>query len=183
MLRNIIYILIGLFIWALPKISMSQGPSGPGGAPSPSPGIQQVAVPYVTANIVQPIQINKIADLDFGDIAAGTSSTGTVVVAANGNRTSTGGVSLINSGTHTAANFSITGHPNASISIILPASAIINSGSNSMLIDNFISNVGSSTVLNSLGQSSIDVGATLSVDVNQPYGLYTGTFDVIVAYN
>ena len=183
MLKNIIYIIFTLLIWLCPAIIYAQ-PNGPGGPPGNGPGIQTVAVPYVTAKIVQPIQINRLSDLEFGDIAAGTSSNGTVIIDPNGNRTSTGGVVLMTVTTnYNAASFTVNGYPNAAFSIVLPSSIDIYSNSYSMLINNFTSNIGATvSVLNALGQANINVGATLNVDNNQSPGLYSGSFDVTVAY-
>jgi hypothetical protein len=136
-----------------------------------------------TANIVQPLQINKIVDLDFGDIAAGT-AIGTVTIdATTGNRTSTGGVTLIATNDGNEANFEIQGYANATFSIALPTSIIISSGSDDMTVDNFVSSLGAAGTLDALGEADLNVGADLHVDANQTPGLYIGTFDVTVAYN
>ncbi|MBN2682921.1 MAG: DUF4402 domain-containing protein, partial [Bacteroidales bacterium] len=42
---------------------------------------------------------------------------------------------------------------------------------------------GSSSTLDGAGESNLKVGATLNVEANQNPGLYTGSFDVTVAYN
>lgn len=52
------------------------------------------ATATASANIIQPLEITKTADLAFGNIASGTAD-GTVVIAVDGSRTSTGGVTLI----------------------------------------------------------------------------------------
>jgi hypothetical protein len=52
-----------------------------------------------------------------------------------------------------------------------------------MAVDNFVSSLGATSALDAQGESALKVGATLNVDANQPVGLYTGAFDVTVAYN
>jgi len=52
-----------------------------------------------------------------------------------------------------------------------------------MLVDNFISSLGATSTLDATGASALKVGASLNVAANQPVGLYTGSFDVTVAYN
>ena len=136
-----------------------------------------------SANIVTPLQIIKTADLLFGNIASGATP-GTVDMALNDVRTSAGGVTLISAGNiSNAAAFDVLGHPDASFTISLPTSISILSGSNDMTVDNFISSLGATSVLDPQGLASMKVGATLNVDANQPVGLYTGSFDVTVAYN
>jgi hypothetical protein len=72
-----------------------------------------IASAEASARIVAPIEISKVADLKFGNIAAGPSA-GIVEISTEDNRTSTGGVTLIAAGNvSNAAAFDITGYPNA----------------------------------------------------------------------
>jgi hypothetical protein len=65
------------------------------------------ATATASANIIQPLEIAKTADLAFGNIASGTAD-GTVVIAVDGSRTSTGGVTLIEAGNvSNAASFDV----------------------------------------------------------------------------
>lgn len=141
--------------------------------------------PTASANIVQPLQIAKTADLAFGNIASGTAD-GTVVIAVDGSRTSTGGVTLIEAGNvSNAASFDITGYADATFTIEVPASIVIETegGADQMTVNNFVSSLGANSVLDMNGESTLGVGATLNVSAQQAAGLYSGTFDVIVAYN
>jgi hypothetical protein len=144
---------------------------------------QSSASADASANIVTPLQIIKTSDLLFGNIASGPTP-GLVDMALNDVRTAMGGVTLISAGNiSNAAAFDILGHPDASFTISLPTSISIVSGSNDMTVDNFSSSLGSTSILDAQGQAIMKVGATLNVDANQPVGLYTGSFDVTVAYN
>lgn len=143
------------------------------------------ATATASANIVQPLQIAKTADLAFGNIASGTAD-GTVVIAVDGSRTSTGGVTLIEAGNvSNAASFDITGYADATFTIEVPASIVIETegGADQMTVNNFVSSLGANSVLDMNGESTLGVGATLNVSAQQAAGLYSGTFDVIVAYN
>jgi hypothetical protein len=143
------------------------------------------ATATASANIITPIQIVKGADLYFGNIVAGT-STGTVTVNTEGNRTGTGGVILPTAtpGTITAAKFTVSGLPNATYAISLPTSTTISisGGSASMTITQFTSNPNASGILTG-GSQDFYVGGTLNVGANQTAGTYTGEFNVTVAYN
>ena len=144
---------------------------------------QSTASADASARIVSPLQITKTADLKFGNIAAGPSA-GTVDMAISDVRTAAGGVTLISAGNvSNAAAFDIIGYPDATFTISLPSSISIASGANAMQVDNFVSSLGATSALDALGESALKVGATLNVDANQPVGLYTGSFDVTVAYN
>jgi hypothetical protein len=146
---------------------------------------QASATATASANIIQPLEIVKTADLAFGNIASGTSD-GTVVIAVDGARTSTGGVTLIDAGSvSNAAAFDINGYADASFTIELPASIVIETagGAEQMTVNNFVSSLGADDVLDANGEASLQVGATLNVTAQQAAGLYSGSFDVIVAYN
>jgi len=144
---------------------------------------QSTASAEASARIVSPLQITKTADLKFGNVAAGPAA-GTVDMAITDVRTATGGVTLISAGNvSNAAAFDIIGAPDATFTISLPSTILIASGANDMQVDNFVSSLGATSALDALGASALKVGATLNVDANQPVGLYTGSFDVTVAYN
>jgi hypothetical protein len=143
------------------------------------------ATATASANIIQPLEIAKTADLAFGNIASGTAD-GTVVIAVDGSRTSTGGVTLIEAGNvSNAASFDVTGLADASFTIEVPTSIVIETegGADQMTVDNFISSLGADSVLDVNGEATLEVGATLNVSAQQAAGLYSGSFDVIVAYN
>lgn len=136
-----------------------------------------------SARIVAPIEISKVADLKFGNIAAGPSA-GIVEISTDDNRTSNGGVTLIAAGNvSNAAAFDITGYPNATFTISLPENIYLTSGSDQMEVNYFVSDLGDNSILNDAGEAQLKVGATLNVEANQAVGLYTGSFDVTVAYN
>ncbi|MDH4472188.1 MAG: DUF4402 domain-containing protein, partial [Fluviicola sp.] len=144
---------------------------------------QSTASADASARIVSPLQITKTADLKFGNIAAGPAA-GTVDMAITDVRSATGGVTLISAGNvSNAAAFDIIGYPDATFTISLPSTILIASGANDMQVDNFVSSLGATSALDAQGESALKVGATLNVDANQPVGLYTGSFDVTVAYN
>jgi len=144
------------------------------------------ATATATATIVTPISITNTANMNFGNIAVNATNSGTVVLAPDGTRGSTGGVTLpADIGTVSAAVFTVSGIPGAGYSISLPASTTVVSGGNSMIVDNFTSNPsGTGTLDGTTGNQTLQVGATLNVGASQPTGVYvSGTFDVTVNYN
>jgi hypothetical protein len=131
------------------------------------------------------ISISNTDGLMFGKFAAG--SGGTITVDTNGARTRSGGVVLLSSGAGTAAAFNISdpdvGNLTKTYIITLPDNGTVTlaSGSNSMAVNNFVSNPSGSGVMTA-GTQTLTVGATLSVGANQPVGNYSGSFSVIVNY-
>lgn len=139
-----------------------------------------------SARVLTPIAIAKLTDLNFGSLVAGATA-GTVVLAPSTTapaRTPSGGVTLANSA-FSAASFSVTGEPSMTYTITLPAGAIpithTTNNTLSMTVNNFTSTPASGT-LSAAGAQQVDVGATLNVAANQASGLYSGTFNVSVAY-
>jgi hypothetical protein len=149
-----------------------------------------------TANsvIVTPLSFVKDDDLEFGRIIRGTTA-GTVVVAPNNVRTSTGGVTLA-SGAFRPARFAGFGASGQLVQISMSANSItINraGGGGSMTVDTFM--IGSSpnwvnittaprnfSIGSSTGVFNFAMGATLRVAANQAPGAYSGTFTVILNY-
>ncbi len=140
-----------------------------------------------TATIATAIGIAKTVDMDFGSISAG-GTTGTVILATDGSRTTTGGTSVLSGGPGAAASFDVTGEGNNTYSITLPGSVTLTgpgSPGTDMIANNFVSLPLTTGTLSS-GAQTLVVGATLAVDTagNQTAGAYTSaTFTVTVNYN
>lgn len=137
-----------------------------------------------TATIITPISISKSADLNFGSVIAG-GSTGTVVLSTAGVRSATDGATLGSGSLATAAAFAVSGQASATYTITLPSSPITvtNGASDTMTVDAFGSNPSGAGTLNGSGNQTVNVGARLNVGITQATGVYTGSFDVSVAYN
>lgn len=121
--------------------------------------------------------------LVFGSFAAGAG--GTVTVSAVGVRSKGGGVTLVSSGSGSAASFNVSGNASASYAITLPGNGVVSltSGAHSMAVSAFTSSPVLNGLLNGGGTQSLAVGATLNVGSGQASGSYAGTFDVTVEYN
>ncbi len=134
------------------------------------------ATANAAADIVSPIDIEPVSDLNFGKVANNTA--GTVVVATDGNAS---GLAQIGTTSTTAANFNVTAANGFSYKISLPESVELASGANKITVDTFVHNAGS-TPKGTGNAETLAVGATLNVEANQAAGAYTGTFDVTVTY-
>ncbi|HEX7029957.1 MAG TPA: DUF4402 domain-containing protein [Gammaproteobacteria bacterium] len=135
-----------------------------------------------TATIVQAIAITNGGDLAFGSIVADTATAGTVVIAADGTKSSTGGVTTTTAQTTSAAQFTVTGVTDYAFTVTLPSSPVTLSdgGTNNMTVDTFTDNAPANITG---GSVTFGVGGTLNVAAGQAAGNYTGTFSVSVAYN
>jgi hypothetical protein len=139
-----------------------------------------------TASIVTPITIAKTVDMNFGNVAT-SAALGTVVITPAGVRSKTGGVTLpVTTGTVSAASFTVTGQPNFTYTITLPAAATtISSGANNMTVNTWTSTPTPTGTLGAGGTQVLTVGATLNVAASQAAGTYVSAipFSVTVNYN
>lgn len=134
------------------------------------------------ATVIDPIQIDKTVDLDFGNVISAYNP-GSVILAPDGSRTAFG-VEVSNSipGEVTPAEALVT-HGNNNYSISLPESFLLYNQENPnqvLVIDQF-------TVDANTGEVSdiLKIGATLNLEANQLSGFYTNDsgFNVTVSYN
>lgn len=143
------------------------------------------------ATIVAPIGITHTngTDLEFGTIISGA---GAVTVSTAGVRTFSN--ADLNPGDQgespTSGQFYVSGEADYTYSIAFTnatedltetASATMTAGS--FLASTLIDGEGLTGTLNASGDDTIEVGATLTVTAGLPSGLYTGSFEVTVAYN
>lgn len=143
-----------------------------------------LACALVSSALAAPISIVNTDALAFGKFAAG--SGGTVLVSTSGARSASGGVVLLSSSAGAAARFQVSGDPNLTYAITLPADgevALANGSGQSMALSNFASSPAGTGQLDASGKQMLSVGARLQVGANQPRGDYSGSFVVYVDYN
>lgn len=107
-------------------------------------------------------------------------------MSAGGIRSATGGVVLLSSGNGSAASFRISGDPELTYGLTLPAdgsATLANGTGQTMPISNFTSSPTGAGQLNLSGFQDISIGATLNVGNGQAGGSYSGSFEVTVDYN
>ena len=84
--------------------------------------------------VIRPLTVTKNADLDFGTVIRPDSGSGTVTVATDSARSVANGVVALSSTTASAAGFTINGEGGQSVSVTIPASFTLSSGSNSLSV-------------------------------------------------
>jgi hypothetical protein len=144
-----------------------------------------LASALLLASAAAPAQtLSNTGALSFGAFTAG--SGGSITVSPGGARIKTGSVILVNQGgASSAAQFTISGTPNAVFEITLPLNGTVflsDGASGSMALNGFVSSPSTVGVLSGGGTQQISVGATLSVGSAQPTGSYIGAFTVTVNY-
>jgi hypothetical protein len=146
---------------------------------------QVSATAIATATIVAPLAITKDIDMNFGNVAVNNTA-GTVVLAPDGSRTRTGGVTLpATIGTVSAASFTVTGTAGYTYTIAITGAPLtVTSGGNTMTVTAFTSTPATPGTL-AAGNNTLTVGATLNVAGSQAPGIYISgsPFTVTVNYN
>lgn len=134
------------------------------------------------ATVIDPIQIDKTVDLDFGNIITAYNP-GSVILSPDGSRVAFG-VQISNSipGNVTPAEAVVT-HGNNNYSITLPESFLLYNQEN----PNQVLRIDQFTVAPQEGavMDIIRIGGTLNLEANQLSGFYTNSsgFNVTVSYN
>lgn len=153
---------------------------------------QVTASAYAEAHIITPLTIQKMVDLDFGNIAViNAPGTVTLTPSATPVRNSTGGATPVANptGIVTAAEFDITGLANAQVFVTLPASppginVVHTNGTDLMNVTDFVCFPASGFQIPIGGSETIWVGATLNTNADQLPGTYhtLADFDVTINY-
>lgn len=128
------------------------------------------------AKILRQVTLTNTSDLQFGTIVSGAAAS-TVGIDSAGARTC--GAGLVCSGTTTAAGFTIGGTTGQVVTISVPASVSLASGTNSMTATLAASSATATMVANA---GSFTVGGTLVVGASQADGDYSGTFTATANY-
>ena len=150
--------------------------------------------------IVQSLSLTKTSDLDFGEIAVSTG--GTIVMTASATPSCTGTGGLLKYGVCQNAVFEGYGLPGRNVRIKIPGSqgiTITGPGGATMRITNIATSGGTTLgppttgnvssngfrrhrILSPDGAFEFRLAGTLNVATGQRGGLYTGTFQVEIAY-
>lgn len=127
-----------------------------------------------------PISIQETQQLDFGKIITDPAG-GKIAMDFSGNRTNLIGTSSF-AGTSTVGAFLVSGQPNTLFTISgLPTSISPSNGVNTILLNNFRHNGGTSPQLDSAGKGKFNVTADLKYNAGRQ-GVYTGTYTVRTNY-
>ena len=142
-----------------------------------------------SVTIIKPITITKERDLVFGSIVSSTTSDVVVTltaaqtpsVTATGFGVNEGDPLSVTGDTRTSAQFDITGDANKTFSIIHDATVTM-AGLGASMTVTLSKNLNDSGNALSLGAATLYMGGSFTIPADQTEGLYSGQFDVTVAY-
>jgi len=144
---------------------------------------------HATAEVIQALTATESATLNFGRFSPETAG-GEVKLSPDGVRSSSGTIAM-GGGIYNPAIFYLTGQPEFSVTITLPAVAVLLTNSangKTMEVTNwesYPSASGSGVKMLSNGLLTLSIGATLKVgNMNDnPVGVYAGTYAITFSYN
>ena len=133
----------------------------------------------MSANVVKPVQLTKIQDMDFGTLLVSTyAGTRNVVMTRAGAVTCP--VEITCSGAPKQARFNIQGTNKMVVGISVTSGGLVNGSSTIPFAPDVVPSV---TMTNSGAPGSdVDIGGTLTVAGSVPGGLYTGTLTITADY-
>lgn len=159
-------------------------------APASLATAQQNAVQttVTTGTVFLPIEVAKVSDLSFGVVLKPMSGSGTVTIdPADGSRSHAGAGGLLNGGSAGRAEFLISGEGGQTYSVNVPATLQMNhTGGPGSLLVTLVPTSAVGTLANGLGSAGsagLGVGGSVTVNEATPSGAYSGSFEVVVAYD
>ena len=140
---------------------------------------ESTATASSTATVITPISLTNDTGIDFGTIAVDAAAAGTVVIASDGNYSTTGQVSVTANSTPAPATFTVSGEDTYAYTTVLPTTDITLSdeAAATMILNNISSNA--SGKIGGTAET-FNVGGTLNVTAGQAAGTYTNTADLAV---
>lgn len=157
-------------------------------AGGPAAAQASTATVDLRASLISALTLTAESPLSFGTIIPLQFETATVTVSPAGLVTSSSAVTGPGRETPAPGPFRVTGQANAFFQIALPTAGTIVSGNASMRLSDFVQAVEGGEAgpnlgqLDASGRRTFYVGATLTVNPDQPAGEYVGTYPVTVRY-
>ena len=149
--------------------------------PAPAAAVTQNAA--VNANVIRPLTLTSLQDLDLGTITLklGTWSGATVGISRTGAFTCNANV--VCTGAPQVARYKVTGTNKMVVRITAPSVMLINQNDSTQKLTLTLDNPGTVT-LTSSGEpgSNFDLGGSLSLNSTTAPGTYSGTLAVTVDY-
>jgi hypothetical protein len=126
--------------------------------------------------------VTPLDELAFGTVAAVNG--GTVTIGADGSRSVQGLIDVAAAPGGGVATFDVQGTPSTVYSLSLPSSITLHrsTGTETMTIDDFVTDPDGFGLLDGTGHQLISIGATLHVGAAQRPGTYSGSFDITLDY-
>ena len=138
-----------------------------------------------TSTIIQPITLTAGTALAFGTLVRPSTGSGTVTIDQTaGTRTVTGGVVGLASSATSRATYTVGGEGGQNFSISVPATFSLTGPSTIPVTLTPTATSGVlSNAIGTAGTASFGVGGNFTISSTTSTGVYSGTFNVTVAYN
>ncbi|MEO6226127.1 MAG: DUF4402 domain-containing protein [Sphingomicrobium sp.] len=149
-----------------------------------APAFAATQVAQVNANVVKPLTITWIQNLDLGTIILGPGSWSAATVSISRAGTfACANANVTCSGPPQVAKYNVTGSNNMTVRISAPAVTLVNQGDSTKTLTLTPDSPGS-IVLTSSGAPGLTfpIGGAITVNSTTSSGLYRGTFNVTVDY-
>lgn len=139
--------------------------------------------PPSRALIVSPLAIVAIDDLDFGSAVSGPISGTLIINSTTGARTATGGVTPLASDPGQRAVFTIVGTANRNVLVtVIPPPLLTDGFGNNILVVALLAEGLPIKQIGPGGTLNFGVGGVINIDANQPDGVYSAQYDVLIDY-
>lgn len=133
-----------------------------------------------SVTIREAIQITEAQNMQFGIVIVKPSDNDIITLSTDGTLSSNGNVEY-KGGNQRSGQFSMAGTPNTNLSITFE-NALLTGAGDSLSLENFVHDAGSSPAFDSSGALIINVGADLHLNTAQASGNYAGQYQLSVNY-
>ena len=159
---------VGAFIWLV-------WVAAPAGAAT--------ATAKVSANVLKPLTVTWLQDLDLGTIALGGGSFSSVSVGISLTGAFICPASLVCTGARQVAMYNVTGSNSQTVRISAPNVTLVNQSDSTKTLTMVVDSPGTVSLPNS-GNKGVDfsLGGQIAVSSSTADGVYRGTFNVTVDY-
>jgi hypothetical protein len=137
----------------------------------------------VNANVVKPLTLTKLQDLNLGTITLGSGSWSGVTVGISQTGVFTCNAKVVCSGTQQVAQFNVNGTNKMVVLITAPSVTLVNQSDATKTLTLTIDNPGQATLPNSGNQGvNFNLGGSVTLSSTTAGGTYIGTINVTVDY-
>jgi len=148
---------------------------------APAHAVTQSAT--VTAQVVKPLTLTALQDLNLGTISLGSGNWSGASVGISQTGVFTCSVKVICTGTQQVAQFNVTGTNKMVVLISVPNVTLVNQNNPAQTLNLFVDSPGQATLPNA-GQQGVNfnVGGSITLSSTTVGGTYRGTINVTVDY-
>jgi hypothetical protein len=144
------------------------------------PCLAATATGAASATIVEPVAVGALQPMRFGTLTKPNQNS--VVILSPAGALTLGG-NVQSSGQHNAASFTITGEPNATVTVTVdPTFSLAGPNSTNVTVTTSNDAIGGGVHLDGSGVATVNVGGSLTLIQGQQSGFYGGSFTVTANY-